>query len=133
MLKHLSVLFYGMIFGAGLAVSGMTDTHKVQGFLDVFNNWDYALVLVMASAVSVTLLGYRLVFKRQSPSFDDRFHLPELRGVDRRLLIGAVLFGIGWGLYGYCPGPAFGALVYGQLSTIVFVLSMFVGMHGFKH
>lgn len=127
-MKALAGLLCGLLFGLGLAVSGMTDTHRVLGFLDLFGSWQPALVFVMGSAVVVTLLGFRLVLRQRRPLFAPGFHLPGTRHIDARLIGGAALFGIGWGLYGYCPGPAVTSLVYGDPQTIYFLFAMIAGM-----
>ena len=127
-MKALAGLFSGCLFGFGLALSGMTDTAKVQGFLDLFGNWVPDLIFVMGSAVCVTLVAFRFVLRRKSPLLAAGFSLPEKTTIDARLLIGAAVFGIGWGLYGYCPGPALSALVYLDVSTYLFVGAMLCGM-----
>lgn len=127
-MKALIALLCGLVFGAGLAISGMTDTAKVIGFLDLLGDWDPDLMFVMAAAVLVTLVSFRFILRRKGPLLDTGFKLPTQRQVDRRLLGGAVLFGIGWGLYGYCPGPALAALAYLNTETAVFVVAMLVGM-----
>ena len=127
-MKGLTALLCGIVFGAGLAVSGMTDTAKVLGFLDLFGNWIPDLAFVMGGAVCVTLVAFRFVLKRQRPVLAERFSLPTNTAIDSRLLSGAAIFGIGWGIYGYCPGPALSALVYLDSKTVVFVLAMFAGM-----
>ena len=127
-MKPLSALFCGIIFGVGLALSGMTDTAKVLGFLDLFGQWIPDLAFVMGGAVCVTLVSFRIILKRQGPLLDGEFKLPQSTRIDARLLGGAALFGIGWGLYGYCPGPALSALVYLEPNTLLFVLAMLCGM-----
>ena len=117
----------GLLFGAGLAISGMVNPAKVLGFLDVAGAWDPSLALVLAGAVGVNLVGYRLAFRRPSPLFAERFVLPTARDLDVPLLAGAVLFGVGWGLVGYCPGPALAALSSGSPKVLVFVLAMVGG------
>lgn len=118
----------GLLFGGGLAVSGMTDTAKVLGFLDIFGAWDPDLAFVMGGALLVTLVGFRYVLNRPSPGYADRFELPSSTELDPRLVTGAVLFGVGWGLYGYCPGPAVAALAYLDWQAGLFVVSMLAGM-----
>lgn len=127
-MKNLILLLTGSLFGAGLAMSGMTDTAKVIGFLDIFGNWVPDLAFVMGGAVAVTLVSFRFILRRKSPILSSDFSLPTSQIVDRRLIGGAALFGIGWGVYGYCPGPAMAALAYLQPVTIVFVLAMLAGM-----
>jgi len=121
-------LLGGVVFGFGLALSGMTDTNRVLGFLDIAGDWQPALLLVMASAVLVTLCGFALVRRLGKPLFAATFHLPTRRAIDTRLLGGAAVFGVGWGIYGYCPGPALTALLYLQRDTVVFVAAMLAGM-----
>ena len=96
----------GLVFSLGLTLSGMTDPARVVGFLDVAGDWDPTLIFVLGGAVITTFLGYRLVWRRGTPLLGERFQLPTRRDIDGRLLLGAALFGIGWGLSGYCPGPA---------------------------
>lgn len=121
-------LLVGLLFGAGLALSGMTDTQKVIGFLDLFGDWDITLMFVMGGGLLVTVPVYQLYKNKTRPLFDSEFHLPGTSLIDKKLIGGAVLFGIGWGLYGYCPGPAISSIVYGHESTLYFVAAMLVGM-----
>lgn len=127
-MKALTALVCGLMLGFGLALSGMTDTAKVLGFLDISGDWVPDLAFVMGGAVAVTALAFALVLRRPKPLFADTFSLPQSRAVDGRLIVGTALFGMGWGLYGYCPGPALTALPYGHTSTLVFVASMLAGM-----
>lgn len=118
----------GLLFAAGLVVSGMARPDKIIGFLDFAGAWDASLLFVMASAVGVHFIAQRLVTKRKAPLFDDRFHLPTRKDIDRRLLAGAVLFGIGWGLGGYCPGPAIVSASGGSVVGVVFLVGMTIGI-----
>jgi len=127
-MKNVIALLCGLVFGVGLAVSGMTDTVKVLGFLDVFGNWVPDLAFVMGGAVCVTLLAFPLVLRRRKPLLSASFSLPVNKAIDSRLLGGAAIFGIGWGIYGYCPGPALSALLYLDWKTAVFVTAMLLGM-----
>ena len=127
-MKNIAALSGGVVFGLGLTVSGMTDTNRILGFLDLFGSWQPALLFVMGGASLVSLIGYRLVLRRAGPLFDTQFHLPGRADIDLRLITGGVLFGAGWGLYGYCPGPALSALVYAKADTVFFVLAMLAGM-----
>jgi uncharacterized membrane protein YedE/YeeE len=127
-MKVWSALLGGIIFGAGLAASGMTSTQKVQGFLDVFGEWQADLLFVMVSAVLVTIISFRFILSRAKPLFDVKFHLPNATSIDFRLIAGAVIFGLGWGVYGYCPGPAIAALSYFQTDGILFIVAMVAGM-----
>jgi hypothetical protein len=118
----------GLLFGAGLALSGMTDPRVVLGFLDLAGDWNPALALVMAGALAVTVPGYRLAFRQDRPLWADRFVLPTASRIDARLIGGAALFGIGWGLAGYCPGPALAALSAGWPGTLIFVAGLGLGL-----
>ena len=124
----LLALLCGLLFGAGLALGGMTDPAVVLGFLDVAGHWNPTLAFVMGGALAVTALGYRVVFRRSRPLLARRFNLPRAAEIDARLLAGAALFGIGWGLAGYCPGPALASLPAAHAGTAVFVLAMLAGL-----
>lgn len=132
MRQALGALVAGFVFGLGLAMSQMINPGKVKGFLDIAGRWDPSLLLVMAGAVSVALIGFRLVRQRMAPVFAPRFELPTRHDIDRPLIAGAMVFGIGWGLTGLCPGPAFASLAFGLRETIVFVIAMGLGawLHG---
>jgi uncharacterized membrane protein YedE/YeeE len=127
----LPALVSGALFGAGLAVSQMVDPGKVLGFLDVAGiatgAWDPSLAFVMIGALAVTAPGYWLTLRRQAPLAAPQFQLPTRKDIDARLVGGAAVFGIGWGLAGYCPGPALAALTFGRLETAVFVAAMLAG------
>jgi len=127
-MKGITALLCGALFGFGLAMSGMTDTAKVRGFLDLFGNWIPDLAFVMGGAVCVTIIAFRFVLKRDRPLLAPKFHLPTNRSIDGPLLLGAIIFGVGWGIYGYCPGPAISALVYLDSKTGIFVVAMLLGM-----
>lgn len=118
----------GLLFGLGLIVSGMSDPAKVQNFLDPFGAWDPSLAFVMLGAIAVTFAGYRLAFRRGRPLLADTLSLPSKTDIDVRLLAGAGLFGIGWGLSGFCPGPAIVSLPLLATGTLVFVPAMLTGM-----
>ena len=126
------VFLSGFVFAIGLGVSGMTLPQKVLAFLDVAGEWDPSLILVMGGSATVYLLLHRSVLKRGSPVFDKRFHLPGGQDIDRRLIVGASLFGVGWGLVGFCPGPGITALVSGTPQPLVFFVSMTTGMFIFN-
>lgn len=121
-------LVSGVLFGAGLVVSGMTRPTKIIGFLDPLGAWDLSLAFVMMGAIAVHLVAYRLIRGRSSPLLAPKFAIPTRRDVDLRLVTGAALFGIGWGLGGYCPGPGLTSLASGASGVIVFVLAMVLGM-----
>jgi len=127
--KNAVALFAGILFGAGLVVSGMTDTSKVLGFLDVSRDWNPALALVMIGAIGVFLPG-RLLFlrHRKEPLLDSRFHEPPIKTLDSRLIGGALLFGVGWGLSGVCPGPGIVNAATGALPFVVFMGTMTLGI-----
>ena len=122
--SYFIILLAGLLFGIGLAISGMNDTHVVQGFLNVFGLWDSRLVFVMLTALVVTILTFPLILKRKRPIFDLSFHLPKFNQIDKKLIIGSAMFGIGWGLVGYCPGPAIASISYGYWQTAVFIFSL---------
>lgn len=126
--KLFGALLCGLIFGAGLAISGMTNTFRVQGFLDIAGAWDPTLAFVMGAGLLVTFIGYKLVLRQQTPLFESSFSLPTRTDIDKPLWIGAALFGVGWGLVGYCPGPAVAGLSYGYMPTLIFVPTMVVGL-----
>jgi uncharacterized protein len=117
----------GLVFAVGLGISGMTQPSKVIGFLDFPGGWDPSLALVMVGAIGVHFIAYRLLPKFTSPSLAEHFHLPEKKGLDPALLGGALLFGVGWGLGGFCPGPALVSVVGGTEQALVFTGSMVGG------
>lgn len=121
-------LALGLLFGIGLVVSGMSDPAKVLNFLDLFGTWDPSLAFVMGGAVVVAFVGYRLVLRRDKPIAGGRFHLPNRSDIDGRILVGPAIFGLGWGLGGFCPGPALTALGLAAPGTLAFVPAMFAGM-----
>lgn len=125
---NIAALLAGIVFGLGLNISRMIDPAKVQGFLDVAGPWDPSLAAVMAGALLTTAIGYRLLFRRAKPLFADRFHLPTRQDADGRLVGGAAIFGIGWGLAGFCPGPAIAALGGGVWQAALFTAAMAVGV-----
>lgn len=126
-MRALSFFLIGVLFAAGLGISGMTQPLIVLAFLDVFGNWNPALAFVMGGAVAVTFVGYRFVLGRQRPLLGAGFDLPTRSTIDAQLVAGAALFGLGWGLAGFCPGPALTALASGSLDVFVFVVAMFAG------
>ncbi|AUJ13463.1 transporter [Xanthomonas oryzae pv. oryzae] len=127
-MNRLIALLCGLLFGAGLVVSDMVNPARVLAFLDVAGHWDPALVFVMGSALVPSALAYAWRRRRQRPLAADTFHVPDNRRIDARLLGGAVLFGVGWGLVGLCPGPAIAALVTLQLPFLGFAAAMLAGM-----
>ena len=124
----LTALFVGIIFGAGLVLSDMVNPARVQAFLDVAGRWDPTLIFVMGAAIIPSAIAYLLRRRMDRPAFADSFAIPESRMIDRPLLAGAALFGIGWGLVGFCPGPAISGLVLGYWQPWLFVAAMLTGM-----
>jgi uncharacterized membrane protein YedE/YeeE len=127
-MQRIAALVAGLVFGAGLALSGMVNPLKVVNFLDLFGTWDPTLIFVMGAGLAVTFIGYRLVLARAKPLYADAFSLPATTLIDARLIGGSVLFGLGWGLTGFCPGPAIASLVFGLWPSVLFVAAMAVGM-----
>jgi uncharacterized membrane protein YedE/YeeE len=128
MQRTLVALACGLVFGAGLAISGMTNPARVLGFLDVAGAWDPTLVFVMGGGLAVTAVGYAWARRNSAPWLGGRFGWPTRAGVDARLVGGAVLFGIGWGLVGLCPGPALANLARGSARVTIFVAAMVVAV-----
>ena len=131
-MKALVAFLVGILFALGLGVSGMTQPHIVRGFLDVFGQWDWRLVGVMLGAIGIHAITYKLIIRRPSPILDEKFHLPSKKDFDARLIIGAIIFGLGWGWTGICPGPGIVSLASGESAFIYFVVSMLIGMKVFQ-
>ena len=129
-MRVVSAFLIGLLFGLGLVVSQMINPAKIIGFLDIAGDWDPTLLVVMASALATTFLGYRLVLQRGKPALDALFRLPTNTVIDRPLLIGAGLFGVGWAMAGLCPGPAISAAAVGGPAPWIFVAAMACGMQG---
>ena len=127
-MAQLTAFVAGLLFAAGLGVGGMTQPAKVFGFLDIAGSWDPSLAFVMLGAIAVHATAVWRILRRRAPLFVVRFTLPTRRDIDARLVVGAALFGAGWGLVGYCPGPAVAALGGGVPAAAVFVLAMVAGM-----
>lgn len=127
MTRLVTTLVAGILFGAGLALSGMTNPAKVLGFLDIAGRWDASLLFVLGGAVGVTVVAFRFVLRRDAPMLAAAFELPTARHIDRPLVVGAALFGIGWGISGYCPGPAVALLAAPTWETWVFLPAMLAG------
>lgn len=123
-----AALASGIVFGFGLSLSGMLNPVRVQGFLDVFGNWDPSLAFVLGGAVAVAFVGVHVMKKMRHPALDDSFHVPTNRKIDAPLVIGSALFGLGWGIGGFCPGPAVASLSVGIPQTVLFVVAMLTGM-----
>ncbi|WP_371377157.1 DUF6691 family protein [Thalassotalea aquiviva] len=128
-MTQIIALISGILFGLGLAISGMVDPEKVMGFLDITGNWQIDLAFVMGGALLVFVPGYFLIVKHQDkPILSKKFSLPSKTDIDKPLIVGAVLFGIGWGLAGLCPGPAIASLSYPTADLLYFVAAMLVGL-----
>jgi uncharacterized membrane protein YedE/YeeE len=131
MKKHIDTLssfIVGLIFGIGLIFAGMTDPSKVIGFLDIAGNWDPSLAFVMGGAILVGFIAFRFANKRTTNFIGGAMHLPTKNDIDRRLIIGSLLFGAGWGMAGFCPGPAITSLGTGNPKAVIFVVAMVAGM-----
>lgn len=129
MQKLISAGLAGAIFGLGIAISGMANPAKVLNFFDIAGSWDPSLIFVMGGALLTAAIGYRIVFgARQTPLFDGKFHLPVNKTIDSRLIAGSTVFGVGWGIAGFCPGGAIPALGFGGVSVIAFVGAMVIGI-----
>ena len=122
--RSLAALGAGCIFGVGLAVSQMVNPVKVIAFLDIAGDWDPSLVFVMLSAVVVSFVGYRIAARRSQPLLESRFRLPTRKDIDGPLVLGAALFGVGWGIGGFCPGPALASAAYGVAEPLIFIAAM---------
>jgi len=122
----------GLLFGLGLILSGMTNPAKVLGFLDLFGQWDPSLAFVMGGAIAVGFFAFALAKKRTTNFFGGALHLPTSQDINKRLVIGSLLFGAGWGLAGFCPGPVLVSMAAGHEKAIVFVAAMIIGMVGFE-
>ncbi|MCY7397574.1 MAG: YeeE/YedE family protein [Sphingomonas bacterium] len=127
-IRRLLPLISGTLFGAGLTVSGMTDPARVRGFLDVFGRWDPTLIFVIGGAVIVMAIAWRIQARMRRPLFGEKFSLPDRSDLDRGLLTGSALFGVGWGIAGLCPGPAIASLALSPGAVLPFVMAMLAGM-----
>lgn len=130
--RILTSIFCGFLFGAGLVVSDMVNPARVLAFLDVAGDWDPSLAFVMGGALIPSSVAYAIKQYRSRPAFDTEFHVPTSRSIDARLVFGAVLFGLGWGLVGFCPGPAIASLVTGRWETVLFAMAMIAGMFAYR-
>lgn len=132
MKNKLSAGIVGFIFALGLGISGMTNPQKVISFLDVFGAWDPSLIFVMAGSIAVHFITYKLIRRRKSPLFSPQWHVPQKSQITFSLIAGSIIFGMGWGLAGYCPGPAMTSVASFQTRPLLFVVGMFAGMYLFK-
>ena len=131
-IHHVVEFIVGLMFGVGLMLSGMTDPGKVIGFLDLFGTWDPSLALVMGGAIMVGVFAFTVAKKRTTTLLGGVLRFPTNTDIDKNLVIGSLMFGAGWGLAGFCPGPALVSMADGQHKALVFVLAMLVGMLGFE-
>lgn len=131
-MRLVSTYLIGLIFGVGISISGMANPAKVLNFFDIAGTWDPSLVFVMGGAVVLAFFGYRIVLRRPAPVLDAKFHLPDNPRIDARLLGGSALFGVGWGIAGFCPGGALPALGTGQIDVFVFVAALIAGIFAAK-
>lgn len=127
MKQKLIALLSGLLFGFGLSLSQMIDRDRVLGFLDVSGDWDPTLLFVLGGAVGVTVIAFRFVLRLPQPIFNSKFYLPTRKDIDLPLILGTAIFGIGWGIAGYCPGPGITALVLGTPNPVLFVIAFIVG------
>jgi uncharacterized protein len=127
-MQKLTAAISGLLFGLGLTISGMVNPMKVLNFLDLFGTHDFTLVFVMGGGLLTAMIGYQLLFRHGKPFFVDRFELPGTSLIDAKLIGGAALFGLGWGISGICPGPAIAGLVFGNSLSFIFVAAMAVGI-----
>jgi len=127
-MKNILTFISGLIFGVGLILSGMTNPAKVIGFLDLFGSWDPSLMFVMFGAIPISFIGFRIIENKQATLLEEPVHLPGKNHINSELIIGSLLFGSGWALAGFCPGPALVALGSGNSKAIIFVIAMLAGM-----
>ncbi|HIK27059.1 MAG TPA: YeeE/YedE family protein [Oscillatoriaceae cyanobacterium M7585_C2015_266] len=132
MKTNLIALISGILFGLGLGISQMIDRNRVLGFLDITGVWDPTLLFVLGGAVGVTLIAFRFVLRLSHPFFDNQFYLPTQKQIDAPLVVGAAIFGIGWGISGYCPGPSLTALVLGSWNPVLFLVAAIAGSLTYK-
>jgi uncharacterized membrane protein YedE/YeeE len=134
---HLNIVAFivGVVFSLGLGLSGMTDPERVLGFLDVTGSWDPSLIFVMASAIPVYMVVWHYVKRRHTPLLDNKLHVPTKKELDKRLIIGSAIFGIGWGVAGICPGPALASVGGFSMGAMIFVVCYFIGakLEGFTN
>ncbi len=127
-LEKLTAAIAGLLFGAGLTISGMVNPMKVLNFLDLSGTHDFTLAFVMGGGLLTAMIGYQLLLRRPKPLFTNCFQIPETKLIDAKLVSGAALFGLGWGISGICPGPAIAGLVFGYSQSFIFVAAMAIGI-----
>ncbi|WP_133130782.1 DUF6691 family protein [Legionella yabuuchiae] len=128
-MHRLSAFLIGIVFGTGLSISNMTNPYKILNFLDFFGPWDPTLLVVMATAVVTTYIGYQIVFRAPKPKLTETFYLPEKTKISKQLILGSIIFGVGWGSTGYCPGPSIAALSTFNMDPLYFVIGMVLGSY----
>jgi len=131
-MKLFPIFLTGLIFGVGISISGMANPAKVMNFFDIAGTWDPSLAFVMGGALLVAGIGYRIVFRRPAPMMDTTFHLPQNNRIDARLLGGSAVFGIGWGITGFCPGAAIPVIGTGNVDVLLFMAALMVGIFAAK-
>lgn len=131
-MRNVIGLLAGLLFGFGLAVAQMTDPAKIINFLDFSGTWNPTLAFVLAGAVLVTGISFRFILKRPKPVLESRFHLPAAQAIDTRVILGSAIFGVGWGLGGYCPGPGVAAIASGMWAPLVFVAGLVLGTLSYR-
>jgi uncharacterized membrane protein YedE/YeeE len=129
-MQILAAALLGLLFGLGLVISGMSNPAKVLNFFDVAGSWDPSLAFVMGGALAVTAIGYRFVLRWPRPVFEPKFHLPSAKDIDPALVLGSALFGVGWGLSGFCPGGVIPAVGTGRIEPLLFLAGLLVGLIG---
>lgn len=132
-MKNIITLLAGLIFGLGLIISGMSNPAKVIGFLDLTGNWDPSLTFVMLGGIAVAFIGFKIVQHKSQTVFDEHIHLPGTKHISKELVIGSLMFGAGWAIAGFCPGPAIVALGAGYKEAFIFVVAMMIGMYLHDH
>jgi uncharacterized membrane protein YedE/YeeE len=132
-MRMIVIYLIGVVFGTGIVLSGMANPAKVINFFDVAGSWDPSLAFVMGGALIVTAIGYRLVFGRERPLWEGRFNLPTARKLDARLIGGSAVFGVGWGIAGFCPGGALPAIGTGRSEVLIFVAAMLAGIFAARY
>lgn len=128
----LGPLIGGILFSIGLGISGMTEPAKIISFLDVFGNWDPSLIFVMVGAIGVNAVFHRFIIKKANPLFESKFYLPTKKSLDKKLILGSALFGIGWGVTGLCPGPGLASVSTGNPYSLAFLTALIIGMMSVK-
>jgi len=131
-MKLFPIFLTGLIFGVGISISGMANPAKVMNFFDIAGTWDPSLAFVMGGALLVAGIGYRIVFRRPAPMMDTTFHLPQNNHIDARLLGGSAVFGIGWGITGFCPGAAIPVIGTGNVNVLLFMAALMIGIFAAK-